>query len=404
MMNTPVVPFADIRAIEVGAEATCRLTVSVADVEAFARLSHDTNPLHIDSTVARGYGFSRPVAHGMLALSAISRLIGTELPGPGSLWVSQELQFIGPVLVGDRLKASVRVEQVSKSAGIVALRTEVSNEESGAAVLTGKAKVKILERRQESATETSAVRDRVAVVTGGSRGLGEAIALGLGRAGLKVVVHFHERREASDAVVEAITRAGGEATPCQADLRDPGQYQRFFDEARAAFGRIDVLVNNATPLIERRPAQEWCWEDFLPYLHVYVGSTFTLSKLAIPDMKARNYGRIINVLGASACGVPPPRLAPYITAKSALAGLSRALAVELGPFGITVNTVAPSMLVTDQSAGVGDRARLLAASQNPMRRLAEVGDVAGVVAFLASDAACYITGATIPVSGGEVMP
>lgn len=140
------IAWASLDRLSAGLSATCDLVVSEKDVVDFARLSLDTNPLHMDANVARDYGFPRAVAHGMLALSAISRLIGTELPGPGSLWVSQELQFLGPVLVGDALTARVTVERFSRAAGLVSLRTEVVNKASGAVVLSGTAKVKVFER------------------------------------------------------------------------------------------------------------------------------------------------------------------------------------------------------------------------------------------------------------------
>lgn len=141
---TKASPLADIRRILPGDTATCESTVSESDVLAFSRLSLDVNPLHLDRDVAGGYGFERPVAHGMLALSIISRLIGTVLPGPGSLWVSQEVKFPSPALVGDRLAGTVSVEQVSLSTGLVVLRTEVINVNTGRPVLSGMARVKVM--------------------------------------------------------------------------------------------------------------------------------------------------------------------------------------------------------------------------------------------------------------------
>jgi acyl dehydratase len=135
----------DISAIQVGCVATCAFTLTEEDVISFARLSQDTNPLHIDPVAAREFGFPRPVAHGLLTLGGISRLIGTELPGPGALWVSQDVQFLTPVLVGDQLSARVEVMKVSKAAGIVVLRTEVLNRNSNTRALIGTAKVKVLQ-------------------------------------------------------------------------------------------------------------------------------------------------------------------------------------------------------------------------------------------------------------------
>jgi 3-hydroxybutyryl-CoA dehydratase len=135
----------DIADIRLGAVAGCDFTLTEQDVATFARLSQDTNPLHVDAEAARQLGFPRPVVHGLLTLGSISRLIGTELPGPGALWVSQSVQFVAPVLVGDRLSARVEVTQISKAAGIVVLRTDVINHDSNTRCLVGTANVKMLQ-------------------------------------------------------------------------------------------------------------------------------------------------------------------------------------------------------------------------------------------------------------------
>ena len=137
-------PRADIENIHVGDSASCDVLISDRRVDEFAMFFQDTNPLHMDAEVAREYGFVGRVAHGLFSLGAISQLIGTKLPGPGSLWVSQELQFVAPVLMGDCITARVTVEQLSRAAGLVVLRTEVVNAESGKVVMRGVAKVKIL--------------------------------------------------------------------------------------------------------------------------------------------------------------------------------------------------------------------------------------------------------------------
>jgi 3-hydroxybutyryl-CoA dehydratase len=135
--------WADISRIQIGDTASCEVVLDERKVAAFAELSQDDNPLHMDETAAHTCGFPKRVAHGMLALSAISRLIGTQLPGPGSLWVSQEFKFPAPVLVGDVVTARVTVEQISLAAQMVKLRTEVRNNETGTVVLLGSAMVRI---------------------------------------------------------------------------------------------------------------------------------------------------------------------------------------------------------------------------------------------------------------------
>ena len=135
--------WADASKLKIGDTASCDFVVDERCLAAFAELSGDDNPLHMDEKVAQNLGFPRRVAHGMLALSAISRLIGTQLPGPGSLWTSQELKFPAPVLVGDALLARVTVERVSLAAGLVKLQTEVRKRDSDTIVLSGTATVRI---------------------------------------------------------------------------------------------------------------------------------------------------------------------------------------------------------------------------------------------------------------------
>lgn len=132
---------ADLRRIQPGDCAVCETTITESDILKFAELSSDVNPLHLDPDIADRYGFDRPVAHGLLALSMISRLIGTQLPGPGSLWVSQDLRFSGPVFAGDRVAASVTVDSVSHATRMVVLRTEVINVRTRKPVITGTAQV-----------------------------------------------------------------------------------------------------------------------------------------------------------------------------------------------------------------------------------------------------------------------
>lgn len=140
-------PLVDISRLKVGDTATCDLHVTEQHVAAFAELSQDINPLHMDAQVADDLGFPRRVAHGMVSLSAISRLIGTQLPGPGSLWASEDVRFAAPVFVGESVTARVTIEQISTGARMIKLRTEVVNKSTGAVVLTGTAMVRIPQRR-----------------------------------------------------------------------------------------------------------------------------------------------------------------------------------------------------------------------------------------------------------------
>jgi acyl dehydratase len=129
--------------IQIADTATCEWLVTSEMIDAFAAFSFDDNPLHVDEEFAKGLGFEGRVAHGMVAMSAISRLIGTKLPGPGSLWMSQEVHFAAPVYVSDTIQAKVTVQNISKSARVVSLSTEAINKQTKLVILRGTAKVRV---------------------------------------------------------------------------------------------------------------------------------------------------------------------------------------------------------------------------------------------------------------------
>lgn len=394
--------WADLSRLKLGDRAAVTEHLSEELIASYASLSRDDNPVHLDAAVARSLGFPRPVGHGMIVVGMISRLIGTRLPGAGSLWISQELEFVAPSFAGDRLEAAVVVAQVSLAAQTVVLRCEVRNLTRDVLALRGTARVKVPPRIVKEVRQDQ--EPLAALVTGSSRGLGRAIALALGGAGIRVGVHGLSRRSEAEEVASEIEAAGSQAVVLQADLTDSAQVDRLFQETIAAFGRIDILVNNASPAIRRKSFQECEWSDFEPYLKAYVEAVFRLSKQVAEDMKKRRFGRIVNVSSSAATHVPPAQMLPYVTMKSAMAGLSRALAVELGPWNITVNMVSPSLLITEQNADIGDRARQLAAAASPLKRLAELEEVAQAVLYLVSEGAGFTTGVTLPVAGGEIMP
>jgi acyl dehydratase len=137
---------ATLETVHVGDEASCEFVATEERIRAFADFSLDTNPLHLDPQSARDLGFPQRVAHGMIALTAVSRLIGTQLPGPGSLWVSQEVRFVAPVLLDDPVTVRVVVERVSQATGIVQLKTEANHTIRGSLLLSGTARVRVLGR------------------------------------------------------------------------------------------------------------------------------------------------------------------------------------------------------------------------------------------------------------------
>jgi len=240
-----------------------------------------------------------------------------------------------------------------------------------------------------------------AVVTGASRGIGRAIALELARQGARVVVNFHRNADAADGVVAQIVGAGGEARAVGADVSTADGAQRLVGACLEGFGGLDILVNNAgitrDTLLMRMSEDDW---DAV--LDTNLKGAFHCIKAAQRPMLRQRSGRIISIGSVSGL-VGNAGQANYAAAKAGLVGLTKAVARELGARGITCNLVAPGFVETDMTAGLPADLLEAALGQIPLGRLGRPEDVAAAVAFLASDAAAYITGQVICVDGGMAM-
>jgi len=220
-----------------------------------------------------------------------------------------------------------------------------------------------------------------------------------------VVVAYHGRADRAEAVVSAIGSMDGpaRAMAIQADLASAEGASTLARQAAQAFGAVDVLVNNASPAIGAKPFTDMDWTDVQTHLDVQVRAAFLLGQACLPAMAAQRFGRIVNITSQVTEGAPSPTWTAYAMAKSALATMSRYLAAEAGPSGVTVNCVAPGMTETALIGDIPEKAQLIAARQTPMRRLAAPEDIAAAVAYLVSAEAGFITGHTLAVNGGMVM-
>lgn len=236
--------------------------------------------------------------------------------------------------------------------------------------------------------------NKVALVTGAGRGIGSAIARRFAAEGAKVVVHYRESRLPAEALAAEI---GGLALG--ADLTDPAAAQALVAEARKWLGRIDILVNNAASFAADIDFAAATWDDFRAEFDGVVGATVNPTQAVVPIMQAQGGGRIINFV-ATLVQRPAAEYVVHTTAKSALIGLTRTLARDLGPHGITVNMVSPGMTLTEYSQGLPEPLKARVAAQTPLRRLATADDVAGVVLFYASPLADFVTGANLAPDGG----
>ncbi|MGB6429088.1 MAG: SDR family oxidoreductase [Candidatus Acidiferrales bacterium] len=243
---------------------------------------------------------------------------------------------------------------------------------------------------------------RVALVTGASRGLGAAIAHSLGKRGAKVAVNYFASPDKAERVAKGIRAAGGEAEFFHADVREEFEVNRLVAEIRARFGPVDILVPNATGPQPFIAIEKMSWRDCLDQLEFFVKSPLLLVKAVVGSMKERRYGRIIQI-GSEVFDRGVPEFSNYVSAKGAQLGQTLSWARELAPWGITVNLVAPGWIPTERHARDPQAAKDAYAAEVPMRRMGVPEDVGEAVAFLASDAANFISGQKISVNGANTL-
>ena len=242
------------------------------------------------------------------------------------------------------------------------------------------------------------LKDQTALVTGGSRGIGRAIARAFAAEGAKVAVVYKGNKEAAEGLVQEIQHAGGTALALQTDVADFTAAQACVAQVLQAWGQIDILVNSAGVIKDGLFLQmdKSAWDAVLD---TNLGGTFNLCRAVVEPMFRRRRGRIINLSSVAAERANRGQ-ANYCASKGAINALTRALAVELASRGITVNAIAPGFIVTDMSAAVRTVAGDLVKKAIPMRRFGQPEEIARVAVFLASEESSYITGQVITVDGG----
>lgn len=240
--------------------------------------------------------------------------------------------------------------------------------------------------------------DRVAVVTGSSRGIGRAIAIKLASLGAKVVVNYHTSEDAAQEVVEQIKANGSEAIAVHADVKDAEQAKGLIDAALEAFGGLDILVNNVgvtrDTLLMRMKEDDW---DIV--VDTNLKGTFNCTKVAQRPMIRQRYGRIVNITSVSGIAGQVGQ-ANYSASKAGVIGFTKAVARELGVRNITVNAVAPGYVPTDQTANLPQELIDYILELTPLKRPGTAEEIANAVAFLASEEASYVSGQVLGVDGG----
>lgn len=248
-------------------------------------------------------------------------------------------------------------------------------------------------------TSSRRLQDRVAIITGASRGIGRATALALAAEGAKVVVNYASSSSAAEEVVAAITDMGGNAIALQADVSKVDQVDALVNQTLEKLSRVDILVNNAgitrdTLLLRMKP------EDWQAVIDLNLTGVFLCTRAVSKIMLKQKSGRIINITSVAG-QMGNPGQANYSAAKAGVIGFTKTVAKELATRGITVNAVAPGFIATDMTSGLKSDEIL---KYIPLGRYGEPEEVAGMIRFLAADAAAaYITGQVFNVDGGMVM-
>jgi len=246
------------------------------------------------------------------------------------------------------------------------------------------------------------LQNRVAVVTGSSRGIGAATAKLLAAHGAKVTVNYHRDHQAGETVLGEIADAGGKAIMVEANVTVREEVDKMVKRTEEELGPIDILVNNANMSFPIKPFTEIPWDGFEKKLLHEMKAAFYCCKAVIPGMIERKRGSIINV-SSGLSTVPGLGFSAHTTAKAGLNGFSKALALELGPYGIRVNVVAPGLTITDATAHRPQEMKDAIAARTPLRRIAMPDDVAGAILFFCGDWSRFVSGSYVSTSGGAQM-
>lgn len=246
------------------------------------------------------------------------------------------------------------------------------------------------------------LKDKVALVTGSSRGIGAATAVLLAAQGARVAINYKLNRSAGEKTLAEITSTGGEGILVQADVTDREQVMALVRKTETDLGPIDILVNNANMSFPITEFVTFPWDGFEQKMMHEMKAAFFCCQAVVPGMMHRGGGCIVNV-SSGLSRVPGPGFVAHTSAKGALDAFSKALALELGPHGIRVNVVAPGLTITDATANRPQAMKDAIADHTPLRRIAVPDDIAGAILFYCTDWSRFVTGSYLPVSCGTYM-
>jgi len=387
--------------INVGDTDTLIHTITKSDIKKFVDLSGDNNRLHVDEEFTSKTSFKKPVAHGMIGASFISTIIGTKIPGDGALWYAQSLEFLLLVRVGDKLTIVAKVIKKIDRQNSIEMQTDIFNQHKQK-VTTGVAKVKIIEDEfQEKDRQVN--NNKTVLIIGASGGIGSQTARTLAKEGYGLILHYHSNKtQVIKLKKELEVLTDKRIIIVKANILKDSDVSDMFIDLSRYFKNISAFVNASTLHFGNIKLENMEWGDISAQIDINIKSNLNILKYITPFMQKNKYGKIV-FMTTLATEQYNSEWLHYITAKSALNGFAKALAVELASKGIRVNLVSAGMTNTDLIADIPEKVKLITAAKTPLRRLAEPQDVADTISYLISEKSDFLTGETIRVNGGQVM-
>lgn len=389
--------------IEIGQTAEVVHTLTAKDIANFVELTGDDNRLHVDAEFAKNTSFKKQVAHGMLGASFISTVIGTKLPGDGALWYSQNLEFLLPVRIGDTITVIAEVIKKYDRDEIIELSTNIFNQNKQQ-VTKGVAKVKLVQHSQiapEEIEETTEETQKVALILGASGGIGLETVNVLLKENWTVIAHYNSSSQDLLKLKKGVSDNQLLLLKANLDQDDFGMVFSHFLERYEL--KIDALVNALSAPIPIISVEKLEWTDFLNQLDINIKIPLAIIQNCLSKSLFNNNASIV-MISSQIVEHPSNNWSHYITAKSALQGFVKSMALDLAVKKIRVNQVSPSLTPTNLVSEIPEKIKLLTAAKTPLKRLAAPQDIAQAIVFLAdSSKSGFITGETIRINGGQVM-
>jgi 3-oxoacyl-[acyl-carrier protein] reductase len=390
---------------EIGRSHELHIEITADLLIRFADYSGDVNPMHFDDAYARARGLKARAAHGLSYASFVSTLIGMHVPGPGALWSHQTMRFVAPAYVGDTVVLRGEVTRVSSGNRSVDIAINAVTAD-GTLLMQGDVGVLMPKNKAESTARTAQTHSPtisgegpVAFIFGATGAVGSATAALLSRQGYRIGL-FGRRGQRLEQLATKLV------SPSATFVCDVAQQESVALAVLAAIGVLggpDAVVHAISAPLGARPILELTADDFCSHGAVQLGGLINIGSACLPEMVRRGGGSLTFVGTLATHGAPPSGLAAYTAAKAAAASYIRSVAQELGPQGIRANIVSPDLLETDLTNHIADRSRKLAAARSPLRRLANVEEVAEVIGFVAGIRASYVSGQDMSVDGGTGM-